>query len=403
MMIEQWSPEWSNAVFSTQERDLRWKNVRELMARDGLDALVVMPCSNNHNRGGADSLYLTQLGENADETVVFFPIEGEPTAWLSRGGVWPSSNWFTDIRNAPRGSGGKVIVERLKEAGLEGGRIGIPGLTGGALAHCREAEGEVNWQSMDILQRGLPNAKVSSATDLLGEARFVKTEEEIEFVRKGTQIAEKVLQTVVETAGTGVSERHVFSSMMYTSAIEGGSFTPMFGWISGNLDEMNHRVEQPSFRSFEKGDVLVLEIDGRWGSYISQIDQTFTMGPAHQDTKDAMEITYECFDRTMENLKPGVLIKDLMELAMVEGMGGRGVATLGMHGRGPGDDGPLVTPRTNPLAQQVVLQENAVMCVKPGASVDGKGYAASWGDSVIVTKNGGVRLGTRERTLHELS
>jgi Xaa-Pro aminopeptidase len=256
---------------------------------------------------------------------------------------------------------------------------------------------------MDILQRGLPNAKVSSATDLLGEARFVKTEEEIEFVRKGTQIAEKVLQTVVETAGTGVSERHVFSSMMYTSAIEGGSFTPMFGWISGNLDEMNHRVEQPSFRSFEKGDVLVLEIDGRWGSYISQIDQTFTMGPAHQDTKDAMEITYECFDRTMENLKPGVLIKDLMELAMVEGMGGRGVATLGMHGRGPGDDGPLVTPRTNPLAQQVVLQENAVMCVKPGASVDGKGYAASWGDSVIVTKNGGVRLGTRERTLHELS
>src|SRR5581483_12095445 len=132
-----WSRAWSNVVFSTRERDRRWAKVRSLMRRDGVDVLAVLPCSNSHNRGAADALYLTQLGEAADETVVLFPLENEPTAWLSRGGVWPSSNWFTDIRAATRGTGGASAAGRLKELRLERGTIEIAGLTGGMLSHCR--------------------------------------------------------------------------------------------------------------------------------------------------------------------------------------------------------------------------------------------------------------------------
>ena len=76
-MPETWSPEWSNAVFSLEERDRRWARVRELMARDGIDVIVCLPCSNNHDRGQADARYLTQLGENSDEATVVFPLEGE--------------------------------------------------------------------------------------------------------------------------------------------------------------------------------------------------------------------------------------------------------------------------------------------------------------------------------------
>ncbi len=271
-MPEQWSQEWSNAVFSLEERERRWRKVRDLMARDGMDVLVCLPCTNSHNRGQADPVYLTQLGENADEVIVVFPIEGEVTAWLSRGGVWPSSNWLTDIRPAPRGTGGRTVMNRLKEMGFERGTIGIAGLTGGLLGHCRESEGEANWQSVETIKQAFPNARVASATDLLGEARYQKSEEEIECLRQGTQIGEKVIRTVVDHARNGVAEREVFAHMMYTSAIEGGSFTPMFGWASGPLGNMYHRVEQPSFRKFKTGDVLSVEIEGRWGGYIAQIE-----------------------------------------------------------------------------------------------------------------------------------
>ena len=76
-------------MFSLAERDARWAKVRALMRADGIDLIVCLPCTNSHNRGAADHRYLTQLGENSDECIVAFPVEGAVTAWHSRGGVWP--------------------------------------------------------------------------------------------------------------------------------------------------------------------------------------------------------------------------------------------------------------------------------------------------------------------------
>ena len=69
-MPDVWTPEWSNIVFTLEERDRRWKKVRDLMARDAIDLVVCLPCTNSHDRGQADARYLTQLGENSDETTV---------------------------------------------------------------------------------------------------------------------------------------------------------------------------------------------------------------------------------------------------------------------------------------------------------------------------------------------
>jgi Xaa-Pro aminopeptidase len=362
-----------------------------------------MPCTNSHNRGQADPLYLTQLGENEDEVSVVFSIEGEVTAWLSRGGVWPASNWLTDIRSAPRGTGGATIVNRLKEMGFSRGTIGIAGLTGGLLGHVREIEGEVNWQSVEIVKQAFPNAKVVSATDLLGEARYQKSEEEIEFIEKGVQIAEKVIETIKKHARPGVREREVYGQMLLTHAVEGGSFQPMVGWISGPLGNTYHRVEVPSFRTLRTGDIIAAEIEGRWGGYIAQLDQQFSIGPASQDLRDGMKLTWECYNRAIELMKPGVTVGELLDKAgMVKGMNRRGEARLVMHGRGTGDDGPLVTTRITPQLRAVELKEGCSLIVKPSASVNGKPDFGHWGESIVVRRNGAERLGSRPQELPEL-
>jgi hypothetical protein len=43
----------------------------------------------------------------------------------------------------------------------------------------------------------------------------------------------------------------------------------------------------------------------------------------------------------------------------------------------------------------LVLEENAVMCVKPSTAVGEDRSAARFGDNVVVTPNGGVRLSSR--------
>ena len=72
-----------------------------------------------------------------------------------------------------------------------------------------------------------------------------------------------------------------------------------------------------------------------------------------------------------------------------------------MHGRGAGDDGPIITPHAkNPRQLAVQMRENMVFICKPSAiSADGE-YICQWGDTVVVTQNGGRRLGKRP---HELA
>jgi Xaa-Pro dipeptidase len=397
-----WTPEWSNAVFSIEERDRRWAKVRRLMARDGIDLIICLPCTNSHDRGQADARYLTQLGENSDETTVAFPIEGEVSACHSRGGVWPSSNWFADIRAAIRGSGGATITAWLNEnPKYQTGKIAIAGLDNSVLVHNRTAEGEVNWQSVEIIKRNFPKATFVSATTVLGEARWVKSAEEIDFLRKGTKVAEITLDAIRQHAKVGVRERHVFAQMMFANADAGGSFTPMFGWASGPLGNAYHRVEQPSFRSFQRGDVLNIEIEGRWGGHIAQIDQTAVFDKPSGVTLDGMKLSYEAFDRVCEKLKPGVTMRELIAAGTIKGLGGRAVTGLGMHGRGTGDDGPLLVaarPEPDEVLDQTV-DEGCSFVVKPSTILDGRGDYCKWGDSVVVTKNGAERLGTRPQEL----
>jgi Xaa-Pro aminopeptidase len=73
---------------------------------------------------------------------------------------------------------------------------------------------------------------------------------------------------------------------------------------------------------------------------------------------------------------------------------------LNMHGRGAGDDGPIITAHAKSARQlAVTLQENMVFIYKPCAiSADGTSIC-TWGDSIVITANGGRRLGKRPHDL----
>jgi hypothetical protein len=75
-------------------------------------------------------------------------------------------------------------------------------------------------------------------------------------------------------------------------------------------------------------------------------------------------------------------------------------AELTMHGRGAGDDGPIITSHArSPRMLGVELRENMVFICKPSAiTVDGNSLS-TWGDTVVVTAQGGRRLGKRPHDL----
>jgi hypothetical protein len=74
-------------------------------------------------------------------------------------------------------------------------------------------------------------------------------------------------------------------------------------------------------------------------------------------------------------------------------------AELTMHGRGAGDDGPIITSHArSPRQLSVALRENMVFIFKPSAKAS-DGSTSTWGDTILITAKGGQRLGKRPHDL----
>ena len=105
-----------------------------MMASKALGCLIIYGDSIKSNRFQANVRYVSNF---VDEVMshVFFPLEGEPTHWMDIRPHIPNARAVSiikDIRCRSQGPRGRVdmgglLAERIKEARLENGRIGIVG------------------------------------------------------------------------------------------------------------------------------------------------------------------------------------------------------------------------------------------------------------------------------------
>ncbi|MGH7768465.1 MAG: M24 family metallopeptidase, partial [Candidatus Binatia bacterium] len=177
-------------------------------------------------------------------------------------------------------------------------------------------------------------------------------------------------------------------------------------WVSGKNPVRT--LTRPSMRLLEAGDLIINEIEASWVGYRAQGVQPVFVEAADPVHVELIKIQREVFNRVRESLKPGVTVGELAELTRragaeatpKSGPAAGAKAELTMHGRGAGDDGPIITNHArSPKQLGVGLKENMVFICKPSAiTSDGK-YICTWGDTVVVTPAGGRRLGKRAHDL----
>ncbi|HTN72513.1 MAG TPA: M24 family metallopeptidase [Methylomirabilota bacterium] len=392
--------------FSIAERDRRWKAVRELMLRENIDVIVTPQNSGHSADYQADTRYLTHCGGGEPDLAAVFPLVGEVTAIATSAAPrWPTvQDWTQDVREARRNYG-RAIVERLKELNVEHGRIGITGL--GDVEGTRTPEGTIFYGTWRQIREAFPNAELVDATKILAEVRYVKSQEEIDVLTKSMEIIELAIQAEIEAARPGVKDWEVWAAAQYAMMRNGSEMPVHCFWVSGRNPKRT--LTRPSMRLLERGDLIINELEASWIGYRSQgVQPVFVevIDPVHAEL---IKIQREVFNRVFENLKPGITVRDLAELTLragenavpKSGPAARAKADLNMHGRGAGDDGPIITAHAkSPKQLGTALRENMVFVCKPSAiSADGESIC-TWGDTVVVTKNGGRRLGKRP---HELA
>jgi Xaa-Pro aminopeptidase len=245
------------------------------------------------------------------------------------------------------------------------------------------------------------------ATAILDEVRYVKSQEEIDVLAKSNEINELAVEAEIAAAKVGVKDWEVWAAMHYAMTRNGSELPVHCFWVSGKNPKRT--LTRPSMRLLERGDAIINEIEASWIGYRAQVVQPVYVETINPAQAELIKVQREVFNRVLENLKPGVTVGEFSELtkstvqsaAPKTGPAAGARGELNMHGRGQGDDGPIITPHAkSPRQLAVAMRENMVFICKPSAiSADGE-YICQWGDTVVVTKNGGRRLGKRP---HELA
>ncbi len=384
---------------SLQERDRRYRNVREEMVRRGIDCLLLPANSGRWEQLQADSRYLTSIGGFATEVFTVFPLSGEVTAYIfNRAGWWQQAqNWVRDVRDG-RNRWGENAIERINELGLQKKTIGIAGLAG----LFRAPEGIIPYASVKAIQDAFPHAELVNATEMMQTIRAIKSAEEISFIERSAAIIERTIETMVETARPGVSDKELYGAMVHAMLANGGELPTLFFLSAG--PELNNSSFVPTEYVIQIGDRIINEIEAKYGGYAAQAVSPVAMGEPKPDYAEMIEISRVCFNVVLSDMKPGKTFGSLFDTyrQTVEQRGhGRYLWNHPMmHARGLGDDGPaLLGNRDLERFSRMELKAGMVFILKPQVrAAEGKGRA-SIGDTVVVTESGARRLGKRELKL----
>src|SRR3954469_970519 len=216
--------------FSIAERDRRWAEVRARMRAAKLDVIVVPNNTGHSTDFQSNARYLSHVGGGGDADIaVVFPLEGAVTAIATTAKArWTKvQDWTSDLREARRRYG-KVAVERLKELGVERGRIGVTGLGGGT----RTPEGTISHGFYSQLREAFPQAELVDATPILTEARYLKSDEEVAVLTRSIEIVELGVAAKIAAARPGVSDWQVWAAAIGTMLQNGSEMPVHCNWIS---------------------------------------------------------------------------------------------------------------------------------------------------------------------------
>jgi Xaa-Pro dipeptidase len=381
-------------TFSQSERSRRWGTVRDLMRRANFDALVCLPNQGHWDQFGADARYLTQIGGFQTEVAVIIPLESDVTT-IVRGENeiewWGlAQEWVKDIRPSRR-SYGDPVIQRLKEIHAE--RVGVVGIKG----LVRAPEGVVPWGVYEKLRAELPQVRFENATDLMQEARSVKSAEEIAFIERAAEIIGLAIDALVKETRPGVPESHLVAEMLKEIMKQGGEPITMLLFGAGG-PEVPWAQRVVTGRPLKTGDLINTEVEAKYGGYIAQALQPISLGPRPKELEEIFDTTKGVFEKMLKVLKPGTTFGEVVAFYQDE------IRTAGyepdgalMHGRGLGEDAPMLWGALRDFPEsQARLKAGHVFIFKPAARKGAMRDFIRAGDTVVIEQSGARRLGKRE-------
>ena len=377
--------------YSLAERDRRWNAVRANAAKAGFDCILV-PLGD-----GIDARYMTQLRCSA----MALPTDGrEPIIIADRrsSNQWAPNPWQTGREWA------EPTAQALLDLGMHNALIGVAGLNGGTLTHCDSTDGVANYTALNYVMGLLPNAKFADGTELIGAVRFIKSAEEIAWVRRSAEVAAAGVDELINLARPSVDAAVLWADVTAKLSELRSEFFPLAITADPIGAEKPKRYSNPPIgKRLAINTLIASEVSAIRGAQLTQICQPILLGKIPEQWKPVIELQKDVYEAGLAMIKPGKTFGALKDF--VDGFGAqRGMRTaMQMHGCGYGADGPLFTRRfQGDQARDLAIETGNALVWKPIALSDDERIQFAWGGPVLVTENGAEALFKREHGMVEV-
>ena len=365
------TPYYQDAVyerFSDAEIARRYAALREKMRHLELDVAIV-PGGPNHWSFGGGMLWLTGHWEwHGVACYVVVPLEGEPTLVYGMGGTHieavrrETAGAINDVRHSRGGRFGEVMVQRIRELGLERGRIGL-------LEIDPRFGDYLPVNQHDALRSGLPEAELVYTHGLMHELLVIHSAEEMECIRRAAHLCDRAMEALVERARPGVKEYQLKAAATHAILDGGGDVDFMIiGSTPMAAPTMVFGNPRPSARELQSGDIVMMELAAGYRGYTAQIGSPVCIGtPPTEVQRFFDDVVLPGFERMVEAIGPDRSLEDARAAGRFFREHGAQSRPIHLHGIDLVSSAPHVfTDRVDTEGSfDEVLQPGMVLVVEP--------------------------------------
>ena len=288
--------------FSAEEFKNRKDKVIKLLKEEKLDAILMFRQESMYWLTGYDTfgyvffqtLVLDKKGNIILLTRAPDLRQAKNTSNINNVRIWVYKNGSNPTEDL------KIILDELN---LKGKKIGVE----------YEAYGLTGRNALK-LNKSLENyCSIEDTSELVTKLRVIKSNEEINYVKKAANLADKALNEVWKHAKAGVSESKILAEMNKV-IFEGGGDYPANEFIIGSGKNALLCRYQAEKQILNSRDQLTIEWAGTYRHYHSAMFRTIPIGKADPKHFKMHEACIEALNNCEIKLKPGNKIGEVFDI-----------------------------------------------------------------------------------------
>ena len=343
--------------FLKEEYKNRISNLQKKMQINNIDVTLITSPHNFRYFTGLDSYFWESptrpwflLIPQSEDPIAVIPSIGETSlkkTWIKKIYTWPSPQ--------PEDEGITILYQSLKNLLKNNGNIG-----------CEigpESNLRMSICDFDKLRAKLSNFNFIDASKIIWQIRMIKSQNEIEKIKKIISIASNVFDNLSNHIKIGMTEIEICSFFKQELIKKGADHTLYMSCASGQggYDQI---ICDPSEKKLLDGDILIIDTGTTFDGYFCDFDRNYGFGNVKKETIYAYSRLWEASEKALEIAKPGNTCANISNaINLVLNKSNLSSNSVGRMGHGLGLQ--LTEPPSIMNNDKTVLKENMILTIEP--------------------------------------